>query len=191
MAKEKKSIPFSTRLTESMDMSINELSDVMMLTKHDIVRIALSEYLLKNKHLIDKNIEYKKDEKVKYDTFELTNINSTSTGDNGRWITGVIWDEDRKEPLDLVELVKIEVNIPIITEKEKIPLLIDLLKNASKEEKMKIEEELIKIAGVEIVEEYTLKYTRDGLAIKNNPKFQQVLEKSVSEIIEEIRNSKK
>ena len=191
MAKEKKSIPFSTRLTESMDMSINELSDVMMLTKHDIVRIALSEYLLKNKYLIDKNIEYKKDEKDEYDTFELTNINSTRTGDNGRWITGVIWDEDRKEPLDLVELVKIEVNIPIITEKEKIPVLIELLKNASEEEKMKIEEELMKIAGVEIVEEYTLKYTRDGLAIKNNPKFQQVLEKSVSEIIEEIRNSKK
>ena len=83
------------------------------------------------------------------------------------------------------------MNIPIITEKEKIPLLIDLLKNASEEEKKKIKEELMKIAGVQIVEEYTLKYTEEGLSIKNNPKFQQVLEKSISEIIEEIRNSKK
>lgn len=191
MAKEKKSIPFSTRLTESMDMSINELSDVMMLTKHDIMRIALSEYLLKNKHLIDKSIEYKKDEKVKYDAFNLTNIGSSNTSHSGRWITGVIWDEEREEPVDVVELVKIEVNIPVIKEKEKIPALLGLLKNASEEEKKKIEEELMNIVGTQIVEEYTLKYTEDGVVIKDNPKFQQVLEKSISEIIEEVRNPKK
>lgn len=191
MAKEKKSVAFSTRFTESMDKALEELSEVKMLTKHDIVRIALSEYLLDHKWLIDENVKYKKDKsKLRYDDFDLITVTSTNTDTSGKWIQGIIFD-DNDIPINFVELVKIEVNIPLLKEKDKIPLLMEQLKNASEEEKNKIEKQLMDLISSQFVEEYTLKYTEDGLKIKEDPKFQQYVERSVSEVIEEIRNPKK
>lgn len=191
MAKEKKSVAFSTRFTESMDKALEELSDVKMLTKHDIVRIALSEYLLDHKWLIDENVKYKKDKsKLRYDDFDLITVTSTNTDTSGKWVQGITFD-DNDIPINFVELVKIEVNIPLLKEKDKIPLLMEELKNASEEEKNKIEKQLMDLISSQFVEEYTLKYTEDGLKIKEDPKFQQYVERSVSAVIEEIRNPKK
>ena len=191
MAKEKKSVAFSTRFTESMDKALEELSDVKMLTKHDIVRIALSEYLLDHKWLIDENVKYKKDKsKLRYDDFDLITVTSTNTDTSGKWVQGITFD-DNDTPINFVELVKIEVNIPLLKEKDKIPLLMEQLKNSSEEEKNQIEKQLMDLISCQFVEEYTLKYTEDGLKIKDDPKFQQYVEKSVSEVIEEIRNPKK
>lgn len=190
MAKEKKSIPFSTRFTESMDKALEELSDVKMLTKHDIVRIALSEYLLNNKWLIDKNIEYKKDKsRLRYDDFDLITVTSTNTENSGKWIEGIDFD-DNEDPANFVSLVKIEVNIPLLKEKAKIPLLLEQLKNSSEEEKNQVEKQLMDLMACQFVEEYTLKYTEEGLKIKDDPKFQQYVDRSVSAVIEEIRNPK-
>ena len=191
MAKEKKNIQFSTRFTESMDNAIEELSDVKMLTKHDIVRIALSEYLLNNKGLIDKNIEYKKDKsRLRYDDFDLMAVTSTNTENSGKWVEGVICD-DNDNPINFVSLVKIEVNIPLLKEKAKMPLLMEQLKNSSEEEKKQVEKQLMDLMACQFVEEYTLKYTEEGLKIKDDPKFQQYVDRSVSAVIEEIRNPKK
>lgn len=191
MAKEKKSVTFSTRFTESMDKALEELSDVKMLTKHDIVRIALSEYLLDHKWLIDENVKYKKDKsKLRYDDFDLITVTSTNTDTSGKWVQGITFD-DNDTPINFVELVKIEVNIPLLKEKDKIPLLMEQLKNSSEEEKNQIEKQLMDLISSQFVEEYTLKYTEDGLKIKEDPKFQQYVERSVSEVIEEIRNPKK
>lgn len=191
MAKEKKSVAFSTRFTESMDKALEELSDVKMLTKHDIVRIALAEYLLDHKWLIDENVKYKKDKsKLRYDDFDLITVTSTNTDTSGKWVQGIIFD-DNDTPINFVELVKIEVNIPLLKEKDKIPLLMEQLKNSSEEEKNQIEKQLMDLISSQFVEEYTLKYTEDGLKIKEDPKFQQYVERSVSEVIEEIRNPKK
>lgn len=191
MAKEKKSVAFSTRFTESMDKALEELSDVKMLTKHDIVRIALAEYLLDHKWLIDENVKYKRDKsKLRYDDFDLITVTSTNTDNSGKWVEGITFD-DNDTPINFVKLVKIEVNIPLLKEKDKIPLLMEQLKNASEEEKNKIEKQLMDLISSQFVEEYTLKYTEDGLKIKEDPKFQQYVERSVSEVIEEIRNPKK
>ena len=191
MAREKKSIPFSTRFTESMDNAIEELSDVKMLTKHDIVRIALSEYLLNNKGLIDKNTEYKKDKsRLRYDDFDLITVTSTNTENSGKWVDGITFD-DNDDPINFVNLVKIEVNIPLLKEKAKIPLLMEQLKNSSEEEKNQVEKQLMDLMACQFVEEYTLKYTEEGLKIKDDPKFQQYVDRSVSAVIEEIRNPKK
>jgi len=191
MAREKKSIPFSTRFTESMDKSLEELSDVKMLTKHDIVRIALSEYLLNNKWLIDKNIGYKKDKsRLRYDDFDLLSVTSTNTEDSGKWVDGITLD-DNDAPINFVSLVKIEVNIPLLKEKAKIPLLMEQLKNSSEEEKKQVEKQLMDLMACQFVEEYTLKYTEEGLRIKDDPKFQQFVDRSISDVIEEIRDPKK
>ena len=191
MAREKKSIPFSTRFTESMDKSLEELSDVKMLTKHDIVRIALSEYLLNNKWLIDKNIGYKKDKsRLRYDDFDLLSVTSTNTEDSGKWVDGITLD-DNDDPINFVSLVKIEVNIPLLKEKAKIPLLLEQLKNSSEEEKKQVEKQLMDLMACQFVEEYTLKYTEEGLRIKDDPKFQQFVDRSISDVIEEIRDPKK
>lgn len=191
MGKEKKSVAFSTRFTESMDKALEELSDVKMLTKHDIVRIALSEYLFNNKCLIDKNVEYKKDKsRLKYDDYDLMTVTSTNTENSGKWVEGIIFD-DNDDPINFISLVKIEVNIPLLKEKAKIPLLMEQLKNSSEEEKKLIEKQLMDLMACQFVEEYTLKYTEEGLKIKDDPKFQQYVMKSISEVIEEIRNPKK
>lgn len=96
-----------------------------------------------------------------------------------------------KHTINFVKLVKIEVNISLLKEKDKISLLMEQLKNASEEEKNKIEKQLMDLISSQFVEEYTLRYTEDGLKIKEDPKFQQYVERSVSEVIEEIRNLKK
>lgn len=191
MVKEKKSVAFSTRFTESMDKALEELSDVKMLTKHDIVRIALSEYLLNNKCLIDKNIEYKKDKsKTRYDDFDLITVTSMNTDNNGKWVAGIIFD-DNDNPNMIIELVKIEVNIPLIKEKEKVPLLMEQLKGSSEEEKNQIEKQLMDLLACQFVEEYTLKYTEEGLKIKDDPKFQQFVYRMISDIIDDIRDNEK
>ncbi|QAS59623.1 hypothetical protein [Clostridium septicum] len=106
MAKERKSVAFSTRFTESMDNALEELSDTKMLTKHDLVRVALSEYLLQNKHLIDANKKYKANKsEIRYDDFDLVTVTSSSTGDTGKWIQGIDFDEDG-DPVLFEDLVK-------------------------------------------------------------------------------------
>lgn len=191
MVKEKKSVAFSTRFTESMDKALEELSDVKMLTKHDIVRIAISEYLLNNKCLIDKNIEYKKDKsKIRYDDFDLITTSCTNTENNGTWIVGVNFD-DNEAPDDFVELVKVEVNIPLIKEREKIPALINQLQNASDLEKKELQSKLMELMESQFLEEYTLKYTDAGLKIKDDPRFQQYVHEEISKIVKETRNIKK
>lgn len=59
--REKKNINFSTRWTESMDNAINDLSEAMMITKQDLVRVALSEYLTKQNSIIKDYREYMQD----------------------------------------------------------------------------------------------------------------------------------
>ena len=191
MAKEKKSVPFSTRWTEAMDSRLDELSDALMLTKHDIVRIAVSEYLVKYRELIDKNIEYKKDKsKTRYNDFDLITITTDNTDESGKWIEGINFD-DNDTPVDFVKLVKIEVNVPLIKDRAKIPTLINQFNSATDEEKRLLEKHLMDLISTQIAEEYTLKYTADGVLIKDDPRFQQYVHKAVSDIIEEIRNPKK
>lgn len=186
MAKEKKSIAFSTRLTESMDKALEELSDVKMLTKHDLVRVALSEYLLSNKYLIDSNKEYKDNKSSRYDSFGLTTVKSSSTGESGKWIQGIDYD-DNGEPEVMDDLVKIEVNIPLVEEKAKIPELLAMLKNASESEKKELQDKLMNLVSVDIVEEYTVRYTEKGIEFKDDPRFQLYLNKCINEIISDIK----
>lgn len=192
MAKERKSVAFSTRFTESMDNALEELSDTKMLTKHDLVRVALSEYLLQNKHLIDANKEYKANRsEIRYDDFDLVTVTSSSTGDTGKWIQGIDFDENG-DPVLFEDLVKIEVNIPLTEEKEKIPELLSMLKNASESEKQELQDRLMKLVSYKIVEEYTLRYTEKGLKIKNDPRFQLYVNRCINELIDKVKgeNSK-
>lgn len=192
MAKERKSVAFSTRFTESMDNALEELSDTKMLTKHDLVRVALSEYLLQNKHLIDANKEYKANKsEIRYDDFDLVTVTSSSTGDTGKWIQGIDFDEDG-DPVLFEDLVKIEVNIPLTEEKEKIPELLSMLKNASESEKQELQDRLMKLVSYKVVEEYTLRYTEKGLKIKNDPRFQLYVNRCINELIDKVKgeNSK-
>ena len=191
MAKENKSVQFSTRFTESMDTALEELSNVKMLTKHDIVRIALSEYLLNHKWLIDKNIEYKKDKtKIKYNDFDLITIDISNTDESGRWIEGINFD-DNDVPVVFVNLVKIDVNVPLIKDRAKIPMMVENFNNATEEEKKLLKKNLMDLMSDQVVEEYTLKYTTDGVLISDDPRFQQFVYESVSKILNEIRNTKK
>ncbi|MDU7150096.1 MAG: hypothetical protein E6300_16595 [Clostridium sp.] len=192
MAKERKSVAFSTRFTESMDNALEELSDTKMLTKHDLVRVALSEYLLQNKHLIDANKEYKANKsEIRYDDFDLVTVTSSSTGDTGKWIQGIDFDENG-DPVLFEDLVKIEVNIPLTEEKEKIPELLSMLKNASESEKQELQDRLMKLVSYKVVEEYTLRYTEKGLKIKNDPRFQLYVNRCINELIDKVKgeNSK-
>ncbi len=192
MVKERKSVAFSTRFTESMDNALEELSDARMLTKHDLVRVALSEYLLQNKHLIDANKEYKANKsEIRYDDFDLVTVTSSSTGESGKWIQGIDFDENG-DPVLFEDLVKIEVNIPLTEEKEKIPELLSMLKNASESEKQELQDRLMKLVSYKIVEEYTLRYTEKGLKIKNDPRFQLYVNRCINELIDKVKgeNSK-
>jgi|GEM_PF-3541969 len=192
MVKERKSVAFSTRFTESMDNALEELSDTKMLTKHDLVRVALSEYLLQNKHLIDANKEYKANKsEIRYDDFDLVTVTSSSTGESGKWIQGIDFDENG-DPALFEDLVKIEVNIPLTEEKEKIPELLSMLKNASESEKQELQDRLMKLVSYKIVEEYTLRYTEKGLKIKNDPRFQLYVNRCINELIDKVKgeNSK-
>lgn len=192
MVKERKSVAFSTRFTESMDNALEELSDTKMLTKHDLVRVALSEYLLQNKHLIDANKEYKANKsEIRYDDFDLVTVTSSSTGESGKWIQGIDFDENG-DPVLFEDLVKIEVNIPLTEEKEKIPELLSMLKNASESEKQELQDRLMKLVSYKIVEEYTLRYTEKGLKIKNDPRFQLYVNRCINELIDKVKgeNSK-
>lgn len=135
-----------------MDKALEELSDVKMLTKHDIVRIAISEYLLNYKALIDKNIEYKKDKsKIRYDDFELITTSCTNTENNGTWIVGINFN-DNDDPTDFVELVKAEVNIPLLKEREKIPSLINQFQKVSDSEKKELQGKLLELMESQFLE---------------------------------------
>lgn len=66
--REKKNITFSTRWTKTMDNAINDLSDVMMISKQDLVLITISEYLVGKNKIIDDYREYRND--IKFDLYE-------------------------------------------------------------------------------------------------------------------------
>ena len=57
--REKKNITFSTRWTKTMDKAINDLSNVMMISKQDLVRIAISEFLVSKNNIIDDYREFR------------------------------------------------------------------------------------------------------------------------------------
>lgn len=50
--KENKNIPYSIKLTKTMDELLTVLADATMVSKHDVVRTAISEYIQKNKEVI-------------------------------------------------------------------------------------------------------------------------------------------
>lgn len=66
--RENKNITFSTRWTKTMDNAINDLSDVMMISKQDLVLITISEYLVGKNKIIDDYREYRND--IKFDLYE-------------------------------------------------------------------------------------------------------------------------
>lgn len=194
MAKEKKSVPFSTRWTETMDLRLEELSDVMMLTKQDIVRMALSEFLVKHMELIDSNIQYKKDSNnISYEGFELMKIDSSNVVESGWWVNGIHEYLEDGSPTNFDDLVKIEVSMPKVHDINKLPELLNKLQTTTTDDNQleSIKFQINEMVKTQIYEEYTLKFTKYGLAVKCNPKFKTFLEDSIEELMDDLKKKNK
>lgn len=194
MSKEKKSVPFSTRWTETMDLRLEELSEVMMLTKQDIVRMALSEFLVKHRELIDSNIEYKEDpNNVRYKEFDLMKIDSSNVVDSGWWLNGISECLEDGSPISFDDLVKIEVNVPKVHDISKLPELLNELKTTAANDSQleSIKSQVSEMLRTQIYEEYTLKFTKYGLAVKGDPQFKIKLDDSINELLSELKNKNK
>lgn len=190
MGKERKSVPFSTRWTESMDLRLEEISEVMMLTKQDIVRMALSEFLVKHRELIDSNIEYKENpDNIRYEGFELMKIDSSNVVDSGWWVNGIHDYLEDGTITNFDDLVKIEVNMPNIRDISKLPELLNKLGTTTDDDSQleSIKSQINEMVRTQIYEEYTLKFTKYGLAVKEDPKFKKYLENSIQELIDDLK----
>lgn len=189
MVKEKKSVPFSTRLTETMDKRLEELSEVLMLTKHDIVRAAISEFLVRKRELIDSHIEYKNNNpNTRYDTYSLVHSKSSLTSKEEDWICGLGIDPDDEVYLS-EDLVRIEVKLIKPRDESLLPELLDSFKTASEEHKKILKEKLHELSSAEIREEISLEFTELGLEAKQDPKFREVLKSGIKELIDKERKA--
>lgn len=182
--REKKSINFSTRWTESMDNAINDLSEVMMITKQDLVRIALSEYLTKQNNIIEGYREYMQDrQNYIYDDYVLGTINSGKV-DESDAILGLIKAEGGNEYESVDELVTIDIVIPLKSDPNEIDDLFEKLKNCNKEEEVNLRKKLRKLIKPTYNREVTLKYTDEGVMVEKDPRFKVLLEKSIKDLID-------
>lgn len=191
MSKDNKSVPFSTRWTGTMDSRLEELREVMMLTKQDIVRMAMSEFLVKHRDLIDSNIEYKEDpETIRYEDLKLIKIESSNALNSGWWISGINEYFEDGTPVNIDDLVKIEVNVPKINDISTLPELLNELKISDSNDSQieLIKSKLDVMLQKQIYEEYILKFTKYGLEIKDDPKFRLFLENSIKELVDELKN---
>lgn len=181
--KEKKSITFSTRWTKTMDNAINDLSDIMMISKQDLVRIAISEYLVGKNKVIDDYREYRND--VKFDLYEqycLGKSGNVESGNQVDTIFGYISGENKDE--EIVDfLVDIHISIPKKKSIKEIDDILDKM-NACKDEELR--KKFIELVNPKYEKEITLKYTSNGIKVKDDPKFKLCLEKSIEEISERI-----
>lgn len=190
MTKDKKSVPFSTRWTGSMDMRLEELREVMMLTKQDIVRMAMSEFLVKHRDLIDSSIEYKDNsENIKYKYFELIQSKSSNVVDSGWWIIGGDFYNEDGILMPHIDLAKIEVNFPKSHAMSSLPGMLNKLKTTDPNDTqlISIKSQIDEMVATQIYEEYTVKFTKYGLEIKEDPKFKIIIDNSVKEITDELK----
>lgn len=177
--REKKNINFSTRWTESMDNAINDLSEAMMITKQDLVRIALSEYLTKQNSIIKDYREYMQDrQNYIYDDYVLGKF------DGNYAIIGLIKAEDSNEYEVLDELVTINIVISLKSGQNEINDLFEKLKSCNKEEEVTLRKKLFKLINPTYNREVTLKYTDEGVKVEKDPRFKIILEKSIEELID-------
>lgn len=182
--REKKSINFSTRWTASMDDSINNLSEVMLITKQDLVRIALSEYIRKQDNIIKEYRDYRKNEgDYIYDSYHLGTTNIGGINENDV-IFGVIKVEESGEYEAVDELVAIDIRIPLKTDVNEIDYIFKKLKESNEEEEMELRRKLNKLMIPWYKKEITLKYTAEGIMVEDDPKFKVYLEKSIKELVD-------
>ena len=181
--REKKNITFSTRWTESMDNAINDLSDSMMISKQDLVRIAISEYLGAKNKVIQDYREYRNE--IKFDLYEEYCLGKTGSAESGTevdTIFGYISGESKDEEI-IDFLVDIHISIPKRKNSSEINNILDQMKACKDEE---LRKKLIELINPQYEKEITLKYTSDGIKVKNDPKFKLCLEKSIEAISERI-----
>lgn len=177
--REKKNINFSTRWTESMDNAINDLSEAMMITKQDLVRIALSEYLTKQNNIIKGYREYMQDrQNYIYDDYVLGKFDGSDA------IIGLIKAEYGNEYEVVDELVTINIAISLKSDPNEIDDLFEKLKNCNKEEEVNLRKKLSKLIKRTYNREVTLKYTDEGVMVEKDPRFKIILEKSIEELID-------
>lgn len=184
--REKKNITFSTRWTKTMDDAINDLSDVMMISKQDLVRIAISEYLVSKNKIIDDYREYRKD--IKFDLYEQYCLGKSGDIDGKNQVDTIFGyisgDNEEEEVVDF--LVDIHIIIPKKKNMKEIDDILDKMKACKNDEIEELRKKFIEFVNLKYEKEVTLKYTSSGIKVKDDPKFKLCLEKSIEEISERI-----
>lgn len=184
--REKKNITFSTRWTKTMDNAINDLSDVMMISKQDLVRIAISEYLVGKNKVIDDYREYRND--IKFDLYEQYCLGKSGDVESGNQVDTIFGyisgDTEEEEIVDF--LVDIHIIIPKKKSIKEIDDILYKMKACKEEEIEALRMKFIEMVNLKYEKEVTLKYTSNGIKVKDDPKFKLCLEKSIEEISERI-----
>ena len=184
--REKKNITFSTRWTKTMDNAINDLSNVMMISKQDLVRIAISEYLVSKNKIIDDYREYRNN--IKSDLYEQYYLGKSGDIESGNQIDTIFGyisgDNEEEEIVDF--LVDKYITRPKKKSMKEIDDILYKMKACKDEELSELRMKFIELANLKYEKEVTLKYTSEGIKVKDDPKFKLCLEKSIEEISERI-----
>lgn len=93
-------------------------------------------------------------------------------------------DNEDEEIVDF--LVDIHIIIPKKKSIQEIDNILDKMKVGKAEEIEELRKKFIELVNPKYEKEVTLKYTSNGIKVKDDPKFKLCLEKSIEEISERI-----
>lgn len=93
-------------------------------------------------------------------------------------------DNEEEEIIDF--LVDIHISIPKKNSIQEIDDILYKMKACNDEEIKEIRMRFIELANLKYEKEVTLKYTSDGIKVKDDPRFKLCLEKSIEQISERI-----
>ena len=148
--------------------------------------MAIWEYLVGKNKIIDDYREYRNN--IKFDLYEQYYLGKSGyvEGVNRVYtILGYISGDDEEEEI-IDFLVDIHITIPKKKSIKEIDDILYKIKACKDEEIEDLRMKFIKLANLKYEKEVTLKYTSDGIKVKNDPKFKLCLEKSIEEISERI-----
>ena len=149
----------------------------MMISKQDLVRIAISEYLVSKNKIIDDYIEYRND--IKSDLYEQYYLGKSGDVGGGNQIDTIFGyisgDNEEEQIIDF--LVDIHITIPKEKSIKEIDDILYKMKACKDGELSELRMKFIELANLKYEKEVTLKYTSDGIKVKDDPKLKLCLEK--------------
>lgn len=147
---------------------------------------SISEYLVSKNKIIDDYREYRKD--IKFDLYEQYCLGKSGKIEDGNQVDTILGyisgDNEEEEIIDF--LVDIHISIPKKNSIQEIDDILYKMKACNDEEIKEIRMRFIELANLKYEKEVTLKYTSDGIKVKDDPRFKLCLEKSIEQILERI-----